>query len=75
MTCFGVLWFSTPYSGPVADLAGMAGCGLSLVAAMALMGRRARLYAEPDAVRTEVTDPGPASGLASFWRQVTLARA
>jgi hypothetical protein len=30
MTVFGVLWFSTPYSGPVADLAGMAGCGLSL---------------------------------------------
>jgi len=74
MTGFGVLWFSTPYSGPGADLAGLAGAGLSLAAALALMRRRAREYAGSDAVNPVVTDRGPASGPTSFWRQAALAR-
>jgi hypothetical protein len=73
MTCFGVLWFSTPYSGPVADLAGFAGACLSLAAALALMRRRARQHAEP--VHPELTDPGSASRPTSFWRHSALARA
>jgi hypothetical protein len=75
MTCFGVLWFSTPYSGPLADLAGFAGACLSLAAALALMRRGARQYAESDAVNPEVTDRGPASGPMSFWRHSALAGA
>jgi len=75
MTCFGVLWFSTPYSGPLADLAGFAGACLSLAAPLALMRRGARQYAESDAVQPEVTDRGPASGLMSFWRPPALAGA
>jgi hypothetical protein len=72
MTCFGVLWFSTPYSGP---LAGFAGACLSLAAPLALMRRGARQYAESDAVQPEVTDRGPASGPMSFWRPRALAGA
>jgi hypothetical protein len=75
MTCFGVLWFSTPYSGPVADLAGFVGACLSLAAALALMRRRARQYAESDPVHPELTDPGSASGPMSFWRRSVLVRA
>jgi hypothetical protein len=75
MTGFGVLWFSTPYSGPGADLAGFGGGCLSLAAAVVLMRRRAREYAECDAVNPEVTDRGPASGRTSFWRQSALSRA
>jgi hypothetical protein len=74
MTGFGVLWFSTPYSGPGADLAGVVGAGLSLAAALALMRRRAREYAESDPVNPEVTARGPASGPTSFWRQAAPSR-
>ena len=70
-----VLWFLTPYSGPVVALAGVAGAGLSFTAALVLM-RRAREYAESGAVHhPEVTDRGSASGPASFLRQSAAVRA
>lgn len=75
MTGFGVLWFSTPYTGPGVDMAGFGGASLSLAAALVLMRRRARQYAEPDAVSSAVTDQGPASGPTSFWRQSAPSRA
>jgi hypothetical protein len=81
MTCFGVLWFfegAYSASGLPADmftLAGLAGGVLSLAAALVLLGPRARQHAAGDAVRPEVTGPGPASGPASFWRPSALARA
>jgi hypothetical protein len=75
MTCFGVLSFSTRYSGPVADLAGFAGACLSLAAALALMRRRARQYAESGPSHPELTDPGSASGPTSFWRHAAPAGA
>lgn len=81
MTCFGVLWFfdgaytATGLPADMFTLAGLAGAGLSLAAALVLMRRRARQYAASHAVRPEATDPGPASGPTSFWRQSALARA
>jgi hypothetical protein len=74
MTCFGVLWFfDGVYSGSglpadMFSLAGLAGSGLSLAAALVLMGPRARQHAATDVVDPEVTGPGPASGATSFWR-------
>jgi hypothetical protein len=66
MTCFGVLWVVSPYSGPGAVLAGFAGAVLSLAAALGLMRRSARNHAASGAVSPEVTDQGSASGPMSF---------
>lgn len=68
MTAFGVLWVVSPYSGPLAVLAGFAGACLSLAAALALMRRRARQYAASDAVHPELVDRGSTSGKTAFWR-------
>jgi len=65
MTGFGVLSISTPYSGPVADLAGFVGACLSFAAAVALTRRRARQYAESGA-DTQVTSRDMSSGPMSF---------
>lgn len=79
MTCFGLLWFfgqaytATGLPADMFALAGLGGAGLSLAAALVLMRRRPRQHAASNAVRPEVTSPGPASGPTSFWRQ--LARA
>jgi hypothetical protein len=81
MTCFGLLWFfEGVYSGSglpadMFSLAGLAGAALSLAAALALMGPRARRHATTHAARGEATGPGPTSGPASFWRTSKLAPA
>lgn len=75
MTGFGVLWVFSPYSGPLAVLAGFAGACLSLAAALALMRRPARQYAESAAIHPEPLDLGSTSGPTAFWRQAALSRA
>jgi hypothetical protein len=81
MTCFGVLWFfdgvysASGLPADVFSLAGLAGGGLSLAAALVLMRRRARQSAATDPLCPEFTGTGRSSGPAWFWRPSELASA